>query len=187
MHQSAPPLINDQPILRPARPDDVDTLVELASTTFRDAYSPTDDPDDISDYVTRTFTPTFFASILADKYSTLLALVAADHLIGYVQTRMSDPPDCVTGPSPIELARVYLRQETIGKGYGAVLMFAVHAEARRRGCKTIWLGVYARNQRARDFYRRWGFVDVGTKEFLFGGRSYADPVMAAPVQLPALL
>jgi hypothetical protein len=26
-----------------------------------------------------------------------------------------------------------------------------------------------------------GFVEVGTKDFLFGGRLYADPVMSAPI------
>ena len=56
-----------------------------------------------------------------------------------------------------------------------------HDEARRRHCQTLWLGVYERNERARTFYKRWGFVDVGTKEFAFGGRTYFDPIMASRV------
>lgn len=89
--------------------------------------------------------------------------------------------------APIELARLYLREEALGKGLGAAFMRAAHAEARRQGCQTLWLGVYDRNVRAREFYRRSGFADVGTKEFLFGGLSYADPVMAAPVRPPGQL
>lgn len=182
MDPAAPSIVDHQPVVRPAQPDDVNALVELATTTFRDAYRSFDDPDDITDHVTKNFTPAIFADILEDKSSTLLVLVTGDRLIGYVQTKVSGPPACVTGPSPIELAKLYLRQEAIGRGHGTALMLAAHAEARRRGCKTLWLGVYDRNQRARDFYQRWGFVDVGTKQFIFAGRSYADPVMSAPVR-----
>ena len=61
-------------------------------------------------------------------------------------------------------------------------MKAVHAVARRAHRKTIWLGVYGRNEHARAFYRRCGFVDVGTKEFVFGSKTYVDPVMSASVR-----
>jgi GNAT superfamily N-acetyltransferase len=172
----------DEAVIRLARHDDIERLVELASTTFRDTYRLIDDPDDIEDYVKTSFTPSVFASILDDPTSTLLVVDAGGRLLGYSQVQRSAAPPCVTGPTPIELARLYLREEALGKGLGAALIRAAHAEARRHGCHTLWLGVYDRNERAREFYRRFGFTDVGTKEFLFGGRSYADPVMAAPVR-----
>jgi diamine N-acetyltransferase len=172
--------IGDRSVRR-ARPADGDALAELASTSFRDAYRLIDDPRDIDDYVARNFTPAVFASILADSSSTVLLALDRRGMVGYAHIRRSVAPPCVTGPAPIELARLYLRQETVGKGYGSALMHAVHAEARRQGGQTLWLAVYERNLRARDFYRRWGCVDVGTRTFLFGGRSYADPVLSAPV------
>ena len=170
-----------QPVIRLAQPADVDALVELGATTFRETYSPTDDAAEIEDYVATAFTPAIFRAILKDPASTLMVLTADQRLIGYAQLKRSAAPGCVTGPTPIELSRLYLRQETIGKGHGTALMNAVLAEARRQQCATMWLGVYDRNERARTFYRRWGFVDVGTKNFMFGGRAYADPVMVATI------
>jgi len=82
---------------------------------------------------------------------------------------------------PIELARLYLDESVIGQGLGGRMMRAAQAEARRQGARTLWLSVYDRNLRAVDFYKRCGFVDVGGKEFFFGGKIYVDPVMAAPV------
>src|SRR5262245_54929225 len=169
-------------VIRDATAADIEVLVELAQNTFRDAYRHIDDPDDIEEYVTTEFTPGAFASILSDRDSILLVALQAQRHVGYVHIRLSSAPSCVTGPAPIELVRIYLRQETIGQGYGGLLMQAVHAQARRLGCATIWLGVYERNQRALDFYRRWGFVDVGTKDFRYAGKIYADPIMAAPVR-----
>jgi ribosomal protein S18 acetylase RimI-like enzyme len=60
-------------------------------------------------------------------------------------------------------------------------MLAARTVARARQCKTIWLGVYDRNVRALEFYRKFGFTQVGGKEFTFGGRIYIDPIMSASV------
>jgi GNAT superfamily N-acetyltransferase len=183
--QNSLPNDHDMPTaltIRPATLLDVTQLVELATSTFRDTYRLLDDPDDIEAYVTETFTPESFAAIVQDPSSVLLvALDGEGQYVGYAHIAHTTPPPCVTGPAPVELARLYLSQNIIGKGYGAALMQAVHAVARRAGCLTVWLGVYVRNERARNFYARWGFVDVGTKDFLFGGQMYADPIMAAPV------
>jgi GNAT superfamily N-acetyltransferase len=167
--------------IRPARPDEIDALIELASTTFHDTYCATDAAGEIADYLARNFTHRAFADILADPTMTLLVAESGKRLVGYLQIKDSAPPPCVTGPAPLELARLYLRVDTIGTGLGADFMRAMLAEARRRERQTLWLVVYSGNDKARDFYRRWGFVDVGCKDFQFGGKVYSDPVMAAPV------
>ena len=167
--------------IRPALLEDVDALIDLAATTFHDTYCGTDDPADIGIHVSRHFTRPAFEEILADTSMTLHVADAAGRLVGYLQTRRSPAPPCVPGVQPIELARLYLRQETQGMGLGAALMRTMFAQARRQGCETIWLVVYSRNDKARDFCRRWGFADVGVKDFQFGDTVYSDPVMAAPV------
>jgi GNAT superfamily N-acetyltransferase len=177
-------MLEDLPALltiRPATYSDIGALVSFARQAFRDTYYLLDDPADIDDYVTRHFTAVAFDSILRDTGSTLLLATVNQRLTGYALLSLTPPPAGVSGPSPIELSRLYLGKDALGKGYGSVLMRAVVAEARRQQCQTIWLGVYDRNLRARAFYKRWGFVDVATKEFLFGGRSYFDPVMAVAI------
>jgi GNAT superfamily N-acetyltransferase len=172
--------------VRLAERDDAESLALFARQAFRDAYRLIDDPADIEDYVTRHFTSDTFACIVEDARSTVLVAEVNHELTGYAHVMRSVPPPCVNGPKPIELARLYLWHESIGIGYGATLLRAVLTEARRQQCETIWLAVYDRNERARAFYKRWGFADVGTKDFLFGGRTYADPVMSAPVRDDAL-
>lgn len=174
--------MSTEPFIRQATLHDVKPLVELATNAFRDAYRLLSDPAETEAYVAEAFTPEAFVSIVQDPSAVLLvALSESGQYVGYAHIARSAPPPCVTGSSPVELARLYLSQSVVGKGYGSALMTAVHAVARRDHCKTIWLGVYARNEHARNFYRRWGFVDVGTKGFVFGGQVYADPVMSAPV------
>jgi len=166
-------------VVRRAGSQDAQALADLATNTFRDTYRSVADPQAIEDYVAESFQPTAVAAHIVDPASTILLAVDGSRLVGYAHLRATEPPACVRGPSPIELGRLYLDRGAIGKGNGAKLMRAVHAEARRLGRKTIWLGVYDGNLRAIEFYERFGFVNVGRREFAFGGRIYVDPVMAA--------
>ena len=97
--------------------------------------------------------------------------------IAYAQLRADHVPDCVTGPNPIELWRFYVDREWHGRGIARPLMDRVKAAARERGAKTLWLGVWERNDRARAFYAKCGFADVGEHIFLFGTDPQTDRVM----------
>jgi GNAT superfamily N-acetyltransferase len=169
---------NPTSVIRAATSEDIDALVELAATTFRETHEPYLDLAEINDYIADKLTPATFESILADEASFLRVCEDGDRLFGYLHLRRSTAPACVTGCAPVELVRIYLRREAIGRGFGAGLMRSALAEAERQGGDTLWLLVYEKNERARCFYRRWGFADVGTASFWFGGREYFDPVMA---------
>jgi ribosomal protein S18 acetylase RimI-like enzyme len=53
--------------------------------------------------------------------------------------------------------------------------------ARRDGHKTLWLGVWERNERAISFYRRWGFEVVGHHVFRLGSDDQSDLIMERAV------
>ncbi len=147
--------------------------------SFRETYAPLLNLADIEDYIASHLTREAFAAIREEKISTLRILKAENQLVGYFHLRRSAPPDCVTASSPVELARIYLREDVIGRGHGKRLMRAAAAEARRQGGDVLWLLVYEKNMRALAFYRKWGFSEIGTAPFWFGGRKYFDPVMVA--------
>jgi GNAT superfamily N-acetyltransferase len=103
--------------------------------------------------------------------------------VGYAQLREGRPAAGITGSRPIEIARFYARQEWIGQGVGAALMQACLDEAVQRGCDTIWLDVWERNLRARTFYHKWGFMEVGTQAFQLGDDLQSDLLMQRPVKI----
>jgi ribosomal protein S18 acetylase RimI-like enzyme len=75
------------------------------------------------------------------------------------------------------------RARWIGRGVGAALMQAALREADARGCDAIWLDVWENNNRAIDFYRRWGFVEIGTQPFRLGNDTQRDLLMVRHVLL----
>ncbi|MFA9491557.1 MAG: GNAT family N-acetyltransferase, partial [Anaerolineales bacterium] len=86
-------------------------------------------------------------------------------------------------PKPIELVRIYVEEEVVGQGLGSALMKACLEEIKTNGLGTIWLAVWQKNQRAIDFYKRWGFEKVGVKEFVVGSDVQDDFIMERSVEL----
>jgi ribosomal protein S18 acetylase RimI-like enzyme len=60
-------------------------------------------------------------------------------------------------------------------------MTAVDAAARARGAKTLWLGVWEKNHRARAYYRKAGFIDIGAHDFGLGHDLQTDRLMSRPL------
>ena len=82
----------------------------------------------------------------------------------------------------MELVRLYLDKSLVGKGYGAALIEACIEQARDSGYETIWLGVWERNERAKVFYRRWEFIEVGSHDFIVGNDVQTDLIMELRVK-----
>jgi ribosomal protein S18 acetylase RimI-like enzyme len=100
-------------------------------------------------------------------------------MAAYAQVRHgSPPPPCVTGPKTFQLWRFYVDRPWIGRGIAQRLMAAARAEAEALGGETLWLGVWERNLRAMAFYRKCGFVDVGSHPYVVGNDPQTDRIMA---------
>ena len=60
-------------------------------------------------------------------------------------------------------------------------MAAARAAAAAEGARTLWLGVWERNERAIAFYRKCGFRDAGTHVFTLGRDRQRDLVLERPL------
>ena len=160
---------------------DAPALADLARTTFYDTFAATNDAADMALHLQRAYGVSQQTAELQDRAITTV-LVEQDRVaVAYAQIREHHVPECVTGPSPVELWRFYVRREWHGRGVAQALMDRMKAEARQRGAETLWLGVWERNDRARAFYAKCGFADVGEHVFLFGTDPQTDRVMSMPL------
>jgi len=174
------------PVIRRATRDDLANLVRVAREAFFATYSTIDDPLDVAAYAERNFTTEAFGAVLDDLSAHLAVLLDAGGMAGYALLVRSPAPGCVVAGRAVELSRLYLLPDRIGRGHGAALLRHALDWAAESGFDTLWLGVYDRNERAMAFYRRFGFEVVGTRPFDWHGEIYHDPVMARAVKLPRL-
>ena len=172
---------HDSVRVRRAQLVDAAPLASFAARTFEETFGPDNRPEHMAAHLEASYGVRQQARELADpSYITILLEVGVD-LAGYAQVRQRTPPPCIVGPAPIELHRFYVDRPWHGRGLSQQLMSAVHAAAMELGGRTLWLSVWERNPRARAFYAKSGFTDVGTADFFVGPDRQTDRILTAPV------
>jgi GNAT superfamily N-acetyltransferase len=171
-------------IVRRGQAGDAALLAELGARTFSETFAPDNSPEDMTAYLASAFSPSQQAAELADATSLFLIAETNGVATGYAMLRSGNMPDSISGDKPIELVRLYVSQASLGSGVGAALMQACIDEAKQRGYKTLWLGVWERNARARTFYRKWNFHEIGTHIFHLGKDPQTDILMQRAISDP---
>jgi ribosomal protein S18 acetylase RimI-like enzyme len=164
--------------IRRATLEDAGALTAFGRRVFAATFGSDNTPADLQSYLDHSYSDSRQPEELADpRLETLLAEVDAT-LAAFAQLREGPAGDGVNGLDSIELWRFYVDPRWHGQGLARDLMEAVEAAARDRGARTMWLGVWERNLRAQAFYRKHGFIVVGTQTFQLGSDAQRDLVMA---------
>jgi diamine N-acetyltransferase len=161
---------------------DAEELAAAAERWFRETFSPDNTAEDMAIYCASAFSPVIQRAQLTDPaVETLLLHDALGRLTAYAQLRDGGPDGIAALPAPIELWRFYVDSSQHGRGLAARLMAAVDEAARARGAKTLWLGVWEKNHRARAYYRKAGFIDIGSHDFHLGHDLQTDRLLSRPL------
>ena len=167
--------------IRRAVRSDAAALAEFGARTFSETFGPDNTPEDLALHLARTYDPALQSAEIDDPAMVTIVAESEGRLAGFAQLRAGQAPQAVVGTAPIELLRFYVDRAWHGQGLARALMAAVDREAIDRRASAIWLCVWERNERAKAFYRKCGFVDVGTKLFILGTDYQTDRVMTRPV------
>ena len=167
--------------IRTATAADAAVVADLARRTFYDTFAATNNPTDMALHLASAYGVDQQTLELTSRDITTLLVEEGGEAIAYAQIRADHVPDCVAGPNPAELWRFYVDRAWHGRGVAQALMARVKAAAIEREAKTLWLGVWEKNDRARAFYAKCGFADAGQHIFLFGTDPQTDLVMVAPL------
>ena len=165
------------PIIRRADIADVHLLAGLGARTFSETFGPDNTPDDMAAYIATSFSPAQLESELLDSRSVFFVAEIDGAAVGYAKLHSGDAETSVEGERPVELVRLYASKEWLGRGVGEALMRTCIFDAGLQGHRTLWLGVWEKNARARAFYRKWGFKEVGKHIFQLGADRQTDILM----------
>jgi ribosomal protein S18 acetylase RimI-like enzyme len=173
--------VNEGIVVRRAVEDDAPGLASFAERTFRETFEADNTPEDMDAYCRAAFSLDAQRQCLTDiTIDTLIVEDERPALMAYAQLRPGAPSG-VQGPSPLEIWRFYVERTHQGRGIAQRMMSAVVEVAVSRGAQTLWLGVWERNHRAQAFYRKMGFIDVGSHTFVLGADVQTDRLMARPI------
>ena len=100
--------------------------------------------------------------------------------VGYAQLWQDSRLGLATDAPPIkqlEIKHLYVVEEWIGTGLGGALMRRCLDLAQTLGATALVLGVWEHNERAKAFYQRFGFREIGEVAFQLGADLQRDLVL----------
>lgn len=169
--------------LRRALPADAAALALLGGATFLEAFTWMLPGADIVDFCARHHTAESYASYLGKPDTRItLAVTGFDVPIGYAMLTAPDLPTMQLQPGDFELKRIYVLSrfrstELDGVRTGQALLNAAIDDALSLHGTRLLLGVNAGNEPAMKFYRKNGFLDVGTRTFQVGAERCCDLIL----------
>lgn len=122
------------------------------------------------------FTTAAWADELARAEVAIRLAFDGDRLVGFAKLAPLTLPLPRRGPA-VELRQLYVAESAKGTGIARDLMDWTIATARAHGATELALSVYVDNHRARRFYERYGFDDVGRYTFMVGDHADEDRLM----------
>lgn len=154
---------------------DLDAIDRIFRASFCDTFAHLYRPEDLAAFLAK-FTREAWAEELNDPAYAFCLAEDVGESVGFVKLGPSSLPVEPTGKA-IELRQLYVLTSHLGAGVGVQLMDWALATARRRGVEEIYLTVFTDNHRARRFYARYGFEELGPYAFMVGEQADEDVIM----------
>lgn len=167
---------NATPSIRRATIEDANLLADIGARTFLDTFAKDNTAEDMAMYLASSFSPSLQAEELTNPLITFLVAEIDGITVGYAKLISGSTAEA-TERTSIELNRIYVTQDWIGKGIGEAILSACVEEAKQRGNERMWLAVWEKNERAQRFYEKSGFRVAGKKKFELGRDIQTDLVM----------
>lgn len=147
---------------------------------FDETFGPHNTPENMHAYLSSAFSETRQLAEIENPGAITLLVDSGTTLIGYAHLQVGEAPACVSDRDAIELVRFYVDPALHGRGVAHQLMRESLAAASARAL-SVWLGVWDHNARAIAFYGKWGFLDVGSHDFMLGSDRQTDRIMWRPI------
>jgi len=156
---------------------DAALIADISRQTFYDTFASHNSKENMDKFMNIQFAKERLISELDDPENIFFLAYEKDQLAGYVKLRDSQNPEQLQNLAGIEIVRIYSVTSMIGKGIGKLLMQTSIEEAIKRKKEVVWLGVWEKNQRAIEFYAKWGFEKFGEHDFILGNDIQTDWLM----------
>ena len=169
--------------IRIATKKDAELIADMSRQTFYETFAAENTKENMDKFMNEQFTrETLIEEVGAGNNIFLLAF-DGEQPVGYARIRENNNPPSLGTANAIEIARIYAATHAIGKGIGKVLVQKCIEIAKAGSRELVWLGVWEKNQRAIEFYKKWGFEKFAEHDFILGNDVQKDWLMKKKIIL----
>ncbi len=156
---------------------DIHVLQSISVQTFVEAFAADNTETDMQIYIHQYLSHKKLLSELENEHSAFYLARQHEKPVGYLKVNFGHAQSELHEIQSLEIERIYVVAEMIGKNVGAQLMDKAISIAKENQMTSIWLGVWEKNTRAIRFYEKHGFVKFTTHKFMLGNDEQTDWLM----------
>lgn len=163
--------------IKKANIEEVGLLQKIGITTFSETFSAFNSPDNLNKYLSESFSIEKLKSELNNSNSEFYIALDGRNPVGYLKLNFGASQTELKDNKALEIERIYVLKEYQGKNVGKLLYQQALAIAKQNKVEYLWLGVWEKNERAINFYKKNGFVTFDTHIFKLGNEAQTDFMM----------
>lgn len=156
---------------------DLQLLREISVETFNDTFKNQNSSENMKAYLDRAFTLERLERELSTPGTEFYMMYFQEEPAGYLKVNINDAQSEKMGSDSLEIERIYIRHQFHRKGLGKYFMNKAAELADTHKKTKIWLGVWEKNENAKEFYSKQGFVQTGAHSFFMGDEEQVDFIM----------
>lgn len=156
---------------------DLNKLQDIGRKTFIETFSEDNTEEDMRKYLEEEFSIDKLTMQLKNKNSEFYFAEFENKIIGYLKINYALAQTEVKDTTSLEIERIYVTKEFHGKKIGQILFDKALQITKENNLHYLWLGVWEKNTRAINFYKKNGFVEFDKHIFKLGNDEQTDIMM----------
>lgn len=164
-------------IINKASAEDVEIVQSLGRQTFSETFAEDNTEEAMKKYLEESFNTEKIKSELNNPDSFFSIAWEEDNPVGYLKVNSGEAQTELQDDTALEIERIYVKKSHHGKKVGQLLYNQALETAEQLGKSYLWLGVWEKNLRALQFYRKNGFVEFDKHIFRLGEEEQTDLMM----------
>ena len=149
----------------------------IGRQTFFETFAEHNTAGDMQMYLDNNLGTNQLTEELNDPNSEFYFALLDNKVIGYLKINYGQAQTESKDESSLEIERIYVLKDFHGKNVGQVLFNKAIDIAGQRNAKSVWLGVWEKNPRAINFYKKNGFDEFDKHIFKLGTDEQTDIMM----------
>jgi ribosomal protein S18 acetylase RimI-like enzyme len=163
--------------IRKAGKEDAAILAALGAKTFYDTFHQYHSEEDMQLYIRKAYDEKLIGKNLAKDTVQYFLAFDEDIPVGYSKLIAGSTHEQLATHRNIELEKIYVSKDYFDKKVGMALMVEAIRFAKEVKYETLFLGVWQENERAIQFYTRFGFETFAKRTFQLGSNLCDDFLM----------
>lgn len=152
-------------------------LQQIGRQTFFETFSGNNSEENMKSYLDNSFSEQRLKMELENKHSEFYFIEDNNIVVGYLKLNYADAQTEIKDSKSLEIERIYVLKEYQGKKVGQTLYEKAIQIAKNMNMEYVWLGVWEKNIKAINFYKKNGFVEFDKHIFILGDDKQVDIMM----------